>query len=166
MESQSAVCSIWESTRLSRNCDLDVGCSDTDHLSWVFLRSQVTKAVLAPGTFLIGDHFTGTRVRPKDRPDLLSQITTVATSCGVFTMDSRFRSPKFRPYRTTLYTGLGLTGVIFVIHGVLLHGWETQLRRMALDWMAKMACLNLIGAAFYAARVSLPCPTQHGNTNS
>jgi len=52
-----------------------------------------------------------------------------------------------------MYTGLGLSAVVFIIHGLVIHGWETQLHRMGLGWMGLMAILNLIGAATYAARI-------------
>jgi adiponectin receptor len=52
-----------------------------------------------------------------------------------------------------MYTGLGLSAVMFIIHGLIIHGWETQFHRMSLGWMGLMAILNLIGAATYAARV-------------
>jgi len=54
-----------------------------------------------------------------------------------------------------MYAGLGLSSIVFIIHGLILHGWETQLKRMQLGWMALMGLFNLSGAAMYAARVSL-----------
>lgn len=64
------------------------------------------------------------------------------------------------PYRAAMYACLGLSAVIFVIHGILLHGWPLQNQRMSLDWMAVMATFNLSGATVYAARVcvSSSCP--------
>ena len=53
-----------------------------------------------------------------------------------------------------MYAGLGLTGIIFAVHGVVEHGWEIQNRRMALTWMMVMACFNFLGAGLYAVRVS------------
>ena len=52
-----------------------------------------------------------------------------------------------------MYAGLGLSGLVFVIHGILLHGWTVQNQRMSVDWMALMAIFNLTGAVIYAARV-------------
>lgn len=85
-------------------------------------------------------------------------MSLVAVACMVVTLSSGFSNPKVRPYRAALYTGLGLTGVLFVSHGIWLHGLHIQNDRMSLDWMALMAVLNLIGAAIYAARVSLTPP--------
>lgn len=55
-----------------------------------------------------------------------------------------------------MYAGLGLSAIIFVVHGVVKYGWKTQNDRMSLDWMGMMASLNLIGAFAYAARVGTP----------
>ncbi|KAL8846035.1 MAG: hypothetical protein Q9221_008848 [Calogaya cf. arnoldii] len=52
-----------------------------------------------------------------------------------------------------MYAGLGFSAVIFVIHGIFLHGWVLQNQRMSIDWMALMATFNLVGATTYAARV-------------
>ena len=52
-----------------------------------------------------------------------------------------------------MYAGLGLSGLVFVIHGILLHSWIMQNQRMSVDWMALMASFNLTGAVIYAAQV-------------
>ena len=52
-----------------------------------------------------------------------------------------------------MYAGLGLSGLVFVVHGILLHGWAMQNQRMSVDWMALMAIFNLTWAVIYAARV-------------
>lgn len=44
-----------------------------------------------------------------------------------------------------MYAGLGLSFVIPIFHGISLFGWETQVYRMSLDWMALMTALNLTG---------------------
>ena len=56
-----------------------------------------------------------------------------------------------------MYACLGLSAVVFIIHGLLMYGWKTQLNRMSLDRMGLMALLNLTGAYTYAARVSYSC---------
>lgn len=53
-----------------------------------------------------------------------------------------------------MYSGLGLSFIIPIVHGVTKFGWETQMQRMSLDWMAVMAGLNLAGGGIYALRVS------------
>ena len=68
-------------------------------------------------------------------------------------MNRGFRTPKFRVYRTALYTSLGMTWVIFVGHGVLRYGWQTFDSRMSLRWIATVALANLVGAVVFALRV-------------
>jgi len=44
-----------------------------------------------------------------------------------------FRHRTVRPYRAVMYAGLGLSAILFVIHGVLLHGRKVRNQRMSLD---------------------------------
>ena len=76
----------------------------------------------------------------------------LALGCVITTMHPRFCSPSFRAYRAVMYTGLGCTAVLFVAHGLTVHGFAVQERRMALKWMLIMASFNLFGAAAYAIR--------------
>ena len=89
--------------------------------------------------------------------DRIIQVTILAAACFYTTVNPSFRQPKFRPYRAAMYTGLGLSALIFITHGLAIHGWEIQNRRMSLNWMGLMANFNLIGAAAYAFRVRLSC---------
>jgi adiponectin receptor len=59
------------------------------------------------------------------------------------------------------YVAFGLSSVSYVGHGIVLHGWETQLSRMSLDRMGQMAIVNLVGATIYAARVSHRLNNRH-----
>lgn len=57
-----------------------------------------------------------------------------------------------------MYASLGLSALVFVVHGLVLYGWEVQRQRMGLGWMGLMAGLNLTGAVVYATRVRyVPC---------
>ena len=82
-----------------------------------------------------------------------ANVSILATLCVVATLHHRFRHPTLRSYRAAMYAGLGLSAVVFVVHGILLHGWTVQKRRMSVDWMGLMAFFNLTGAVVYAARV-------------
>jgi adiponectin receptor len=64
-----------------------------------------------------------------------------------------------------MYAGLGFSAVVFILHGIILHGWSVQNRRMSLDWMVLMASLNLVGAGFYAARVRISTMYTYGAYN-
>jgi adiponectin receptor len=83
-----------------------------------------------------------------------SLASVLAVGCVYATLHPAFRRPKYRPYRAAMYAGLGLSFIIPIIHGLILFGWETQMWRMSLDWMALMTTFNLTGGALYALRVS------------
>ena len=86
------------------------------------------------------------------------QVSILASLCIAVTLHPKFRHPTIRPYRAAMYAGLGLSAIVFVVHGVMLHGWTVQNRRMSLDWMGLMAFFNLAGAVTYAARVRCHFP--------
>ena len=91
---------------------------------------------------------------PRLQKTYWSNVSILAILCIIATLHPKFSYPTIRPYRAAMYAALGLSAVVFVIHGILLHGWAVQNRRMSVDWMALMAVLNLTGAVTYAARVS------------
>ena len=81
------------------------------------------------------------------------QISVLALGCIIATLNPRFRHPTLRPYRAAMYSGLGLSAIIFIAHGILIYGWTIEYQRMSLGWMGLMMVLNLIGAIVYATRV-------------
>ncbi|KAF2681642.1 mPR-typeG-protein-coupled receptor [Lentithecium fluviatile CBS 122367] len=80
-------------------------------------------------------------------------VSTLALLCTYATLHPAFRRPKYRPYRTLMYSGLGLSFIIPIVHGIAKFGWETQVWRMSLDWMLLMTTFNLTGGALYAMRI-------------
>ena len=82
------------------------------------------------------------------------QMSALALLCAAATLHPVFGTPRFRAHRTAMYATLGLTAVVFIVHGIALHGAAIQARRMALVWMGWMALANLLGAVVFAARVS------------
>ena len=91
---------------------------------------------------------------PKLQRVYWANVSVLAAGCVVATLHPKFRHPTMRPYRSLMYAGLGLSAIVFMVHGLLKHGWELQRMRMSLDWMMLMAGFNLTGAVTYAARVS------------
>ncbi len=81
-------------------------------------------------------------------------MSCTAGACAAATFLPQFRSPQFHPWKLAAFTSLGLSGVIFVTHRLLVFGWEAQNRPMSLSWMAGMALCNLAGAFAFATRVS------------
>lgn len=80
-------------------------------------------------------------------------VSVLAAACAAAILAPRFQHPTFRPYRTSIYVSLGLSAIVFITHGLIIHGWEIQSHRMGLTYMLMMATLNLLGASIYAARI-------------
>jgi predicted membrane channel-forming protein YqfA (hemolysin III family) len=80
-------------------------------------------------------------------------VSILATICTIMTVQTGFRSPSFRAFRSAMYAGLGLSFIVPIVHGISVHGFEVQMWRMSLDWMLLMASFNLTGAVIYALRV-------------
>lgn len=64
-----------------------------------------------------------------------------------------FRAPTGRKSRMLLYSSLGITAFAAPAHGVWLHGWEVQNRRMSVDYFIGVGVLSFIGAAIYCVRI-------------
>ncbi|KAH6666364.1 hemolysin-III related-domain-containing protein, partial [Halenospora varia] len=80
-------------------------------------------------------------------------VSVLAAACAAAILVLRFQHLTFRLYRTSLYVSLGLSAIVFITHGLILHGWEIQSHRMGLTYMLVMAMLNLLGASIYVARI-------------
>jgi len=60
-------------------------------------------------------------------------VSVLAMGCTITTFSAEFCHPTLRPWRAAMYSGLGLSAIVFVIHGLLIHGWETQKKSDELD---------------------------------
>lgn len=82
------------------------------------------------------------------------QSSASATGCITFILGPLFIQPAYRNLRALTYLSLGLFAIVFILHGIYLHGFALQRRRLSLEWMGLMALLNFLGCAAYAFRVS------------
>jgi len=80
-------------------------------------------------------------------------VSILAMACILATLTRRFQYLTLRPYLTAIYTLLGLSSVIFIIYGLIIHGWDVQNRKMSLTYLLITAILNVLGAIFYVARI-------------
>ncbi|KAH0025970.1 purine and uridine phosphorylase, partial [Aureobasidium melanogenum] len=76
-----------------------------------------------------------------------------ATGCITFILGPLFIQPAYRNLRALTYLSLGLFAIVFILHGIYLHGFALQRRRLSLEWMGLMALLNFLGCAAYAFRI-------------
>ncbi|KAK0618913.1 mPR-like GPCR protein [Immersiella caudata] len=80
-------------------------------------------------------------------------MSCASASCAAMTFISAFRTPKYHAWKIAAFVSLGLTGIIFIIHGIAAFGLETQKRRMPLLLVVAMMAANLVGVLVYAMRV-------------
>ncbi|KAK4158072.1 hemolysin-III related-domain-containing protein [Chaetomidium leptoderma] len=90
------------------------------------------------------------------RPGLLTgylgAIVLLGSGCLVVSWFEHFRTPVWRPYRTLMFVGLGLSGVVPIIHALTLYGYRQLDERMGLNWVILEGGLYIFGAFLYAAR--------------
>jgi len=79
------------------------------------------------------------------------QISLLGLGCLVVSWFDHFRTPEWRPYRALMFVGLGVSGVVPVIHGMRLYGLEHMNQRMGLSWVLLQGFLYILGAFIYAA---------------
>ncbi|KAI5918523.1 hemolysin-III related-domain-containing protein [Camillea tinctor] len=82
----------------------------------------------------------------------MSAIFILGTACGIVSWVEQFRTPRFRSYRTSIFVGLGVSGVVPVCHGISIYGYQGLVDRMAVDWVLLQGFLYIFGAFLYAVR--------------
>jgi adiponectin receptor len=78
------------------------------------------------------------------------QISGLGVGCAMVSWVERFRTPELRPYRAAMFIALGGAGVVPVIHGLTLYGWQGLEDRMSLSWVIANGASNIFGAILYA----------------
>lgn len=73
--------------------------------------------------------------------------------CVVVSWFDHFRTPASRPYRALMFVGLGLSGVIPVLHGLSFCGYRQLDERMGLSWVLLQGGLYIFGAFLYAVSI-------------
>jgi len=81
-----------------------------------------------------------------------TMMFTLGTICAVVTLTPRFGTPPWRPYRAGMFIALGGSGVLPVLHGISLFGFEALDERMGVTWLLAQGTLYISGALIYAAR--------------
>ncbi|KAK5632968.1 hypothetical protein RRF57_008682 [Xylaria bambusicola] len=82
----------------------------------------------------------------------LYAIFLLGLGCGIVSWVEHFRTPSWRPYRATMFVGLGVSGVIPVCHGLMMYGYRSLNERMGLNWVLFQGALYIFGAILYAVR--------------
>ena len=84
-----------------------------------------------------------------------NQISTIAIACTIVSVNPKFRTPLWRPFRASMFVGFGLSAVFPVLHGVRIYGANSMQYSMGLYWIILQGFLYILGAALYAVRPSL-----------
>lgn len=79
--------------------------------------------------------------------------TTLTTLSIIFTLKTPFRTPAYRRVRFKLYTVLGLSTFLPIVHSTFLYPFPTLQNRMEIPNFFGLGILNSSGAAIYALRV-------------
>ncbi|KAI9148063.1 ADIPOR-like receptor IZH2 [Paramyrothecium foliicola] len=89
---------------------------------------------------------------PKLLTFYLGLICTLGTGCGIVSWVEKFRTPELRHVRAMMFIGLGLSGVIPMIHGLTIYGYQGLEDRMSLSWVILHGAMYIFGAVLYAVR--------------
>ncbi|KAK7924764.1 hypothetical protein PG985_006818 [Apiospora marii] len=79
-------------------------------------------------------------------------IFVLGAGCGVVSWVEFFRTPNWRPYRTMMFVGLGVSGVLPICHALTTYGYDGLDQRMGLSWVLLEGFLYIFGAFLYAVR--------------
>ena len=75
----------------------------------------------------------------------------LGTGCIVVSWFEHFRTPEWRPYRALMFVGLGVSGVVPILHSLLAYYSFAELNaRMGLGWVILQGGLYIFGAFLYA----------------
>ena len=77
-------------------------------------------------------------------------MTLIGFACTTASLNPRFRTPSWRPYRTAIFVAMGISAAIPVIHGIQLYGLSQMSDKIGLPWLALHGLLYIIGAGIYA----------------
>ncbi|KAJ4300555.1 hypothetical protein N0V88_003233 [Collariella sp. IMI 366227] len=79
-------------------------------------------------------------------------IVLLGVGCIIVSWFDHFRTPAWRPYRTLMFVGLGLSGVVPILHALTFSTYRELDERMGLSWVILQGGLYIFGAFLYAVR--------------
>lgn len=80
-------------------------------------------------------------------------ITALGCATMVVALAQKFQAGQYRIFRTCIFISLGFSGVIPMAHAILMYGWDTANKAMAIKYMLLMGLLYVTGAVIYANRI-------------
>ncbi|KAL1311371.1 hypothetical protein AAFC00_001541 [Neodothiora populina] len=82
-----------------------------------------------------------------------TMITIIGAGCVTVSVNPKFRTPTWRPFRAGMFVAMGLSAVVPIIHGTFLYGIAQLQRQIGLSYLVTMGALYILGATIYAARI-------------
>ncbi|KAG0299793.1 hypothetical protein BGZ98_009756, partial [Dissophora globulifera] len=82
----------------------------------------------------------------------ISIMSFLGATTIVAVMQPRFRLPQFRWVRAGLFMAVGFSGLVPIVHGIILYGFHLAQRAMALNYLFCMGAAYLIGVLLYGSR--------------
>jgi adiponectin receptor len=89
----------------------------------------------------------------------IKQICVLGLACLSVCWFEHFRTPGWRPYRALMFVGLGLSGVVPILHAMTTYGFDELDARMGLTWVILQGALYIFGAFLYAVCLAPSCVT-------
>ncbi|KAK6618592.1 hypothetical protein RUM43_012983 [Polyplax serrata] len=109
-------------------------------------------AILIMGSFVPWLYY-GFYCRLQAKLIYLTVVVVLGICSIVVSLWDRFSLPNYRPLRTGLFMGFGLSGVVPAVHHAVSEGWFNAITQASLGWVILMGCLYILGAMFYTLRV-------------
>ena len=82
-----------------------------------------------------------------------TMISTLGVGCTIVSVNSKFRTPVWRPFRAGMFVAMGLSAVFPVFHGLRIFGWRRLEFVMGLDYVIVQGALYILGAGMYAVSI-------------
>lgn len=74
------------------------------------------------------------------------------TACAVVSLEDKFRSREWRPYRASLFVAFGLSAVLPILAGLCYYGIKETWTRIQLKWVILEGVFYIFGAFLYGIR--------------
>lgn len=75
------------------------------------------------------------------------------TVCTVLTLDRKFSTNEYRPFRSFMFILFGLSGALPIVNSMYMFGFEITRQKAGVEWLILEGVFYIGGAVLYAARV-------------
>ena len=79
-----------------------------------------------------------------------AMILSLGSGCALVSLSLKFRTPKWRPFRASVFVALGLSAVFPSLHGLYIYGIQAMEWQIGLSWLVLQGLLYITGAGLYA----------------